>query len=229
VTISIKALLDEFDGEVGAAIASYYAWKTLRDRIATDREILDALNHNPRSWTLFMHTLQLTFFVTLGRIFDRTKGTFTVHRFLAVCKSNVAEFSAAAFEARRIAENHGRRPDYMDGWMRTYYAARPADFEALEAAAVPYANRFRVIYKPIRDKLMAHRDTQSIGAAGMLFAATEIGEVEAMLTFLNSVWGVVRELYLNGRKTSLSDHRIKRAAATEADIDSLLRRIAAAP
>ncbi len=78
-------LLDDFDGEIGAAIASAYAWKTLRNLAATEEPIMTALNRNARSWNLIMHALQLTFFVTLGRIFDRRKDTFTIDRFLKEC------------------------------------------------------------------------------------------------------------------------------------------------
>jgi AbiU2 len=223
----VRDLLNEFDAEIGAAIGSFHAWKAINQLAAMAREIHRGLNANARFWNLFLHTCQVTLFVTLGRIFDRTRGTFTVHRFIADCKARVGEFTPASFEARRTAENHGVRPDYLDDFMQTYYAAQAKDFDALEKEVAPYATRFEAIYKPIRDNLMAHRSANAGELTDDLFGATEIHEVEKVLEFLHRVWAVVNELYLNGRKTGLTGHRYRRGETMEADIESLLLRVAA--
>jgi hypothetical protein len=224
---NVRDLLNEFDAEVGAAIGSFHAWKAVNQLAAMDAPIHRGLNANARSWNLFLHACQVTLFVTLGRVFDRTRGTFTVHRFLADCKARIGEFTPLSFEARRTVENHGARPDYLDGFMRTYYAARATDFDSLESAVAPYAKRFEAIYKPIRDNLMAHRSANAAELTDNLFGATEIIEVEKLLEFLHRVWAVVNELYLNGRKTTLADHRYRRGETMEADIESLLKRVTA--
>jgi len=226
---TVQELLDEFDAELAAAIGSFHSWKAVNQLAAMRPELLRTLNANARSWNAIMHSHQVTLFVVLGRIFDTNKGTFNVHKFLDGCKARVGEFSAASFETRRIAGSRGVRPDYLTEFMKNYYAARPKDFEELEEQVAAHAKRFKTVYKPIRDQLMAHRNANAKALSSDLFKATDLSEVEKMLAFLHRVWAVVNELYMNGRKTDLVSHRYRRGETLEGDMESLLQRIKVDP
>lgn len=67
------SLLKEFRGEVNVAATSFYAWKNINNLAANDQALFQALQRNALSWNIIAHALQITFFTSLGRLFDRDK------------------------------------------------------------------------------------------------------------------------------------------------------------
>ena len=65
----IKALLDEISGEIIVASQAFYAWKSIHNFASKDNTLHKAINSNALSWNIFLHSLQATFFISLGRFF----------------------------------------------------------------------------------------------------------------------------------------------------------------
>jgi AbiU2 len=222
----IESLIEEYRNEVATATAAYFAQKALNNLAVDDDNIYRALNDFALSWRIVRQALQTTFFVTLGRIFDRDNRSLTLQSLLSRCKTNLDDFRRPALEARRIREAHGKRPEYLDNYLRNAYEPVVADFEAIERAAVPFENSYQAIYQPIRHKLIAHRDLATLKIRDDLFGATNIGEIEAILEFLHRVERVVAELHTNGRKTELRHYKITLNQRVTEDLAKMLKKLA---
>ncbi|MDF3831445.1 hypothetical protein P3W85_00485 [Cupriavidus basilensis] len=224
---AIEELLKEYRGEVNVAASSFYAWKNINNLAANDTALFQALQRNALSWNLIVHALQIAFFSALGRLFDRDKRSLTARTFISQCEVALSQFSKPALEARRLASNHGVRPDYLDGYLLGVYEPVAADFQALADAIGPWEAVYNTNYQPIRNKLIAHKDVATIGGKDSLFAKTKIEEVEAILEILHQVAAVVEQLFNNGRLTNLIDHKLREEEYVRRDLESLLRKVAA--
>ena len=224
---NVEIMLNEYRNEFNRAASSYFAWKVLAELPASDDRVLSALNHNADSWILIRHSLQTTFIVALGRIFDADPKSFTVCLFLETCKSEIGQFSKQEFEARRTRDNRGRRPDYLDAYMSNVYEAVESDFDALLKLANDQATIYNNKYKPIRHKIVAHKDLTTFLSDSDLYAATNLGEIETMLETLYRVECVVRDLLGNGEKKVLESYAFDRKQYIVEDLSSLLRTLTA--
>ncbi|VVE07867.1 hypothetical protein [Pandoraea cepalis] len=223
---AIEELLKEYRGEVNVTASSFYAWKSINSLAAHNPTLFQALQRNALSWNLIAHSLQITFFSAFGRLFDRDKRSLTARTFISKCEAAIDQFSKPAFEARRLASNHGVRPDYLDGYLPGVYEPVTADFQTLAAAITPCEAVYKTNYQPIRHKLIAHKDMATIGGKDALFAKTNIGEVEAIIEVLYQVAEVVEQLFNNGRRTNLVDHKLREEEYIRQDLESLLRKLA---
>lgn len=182
---AVEVLLKEYRGDVNIAASSFYAWKTINNLAANDQEVFHALNRHALSWRIIAHSLQVTFFAALGRIFDRDARSVTVHGLLAVCKKEIAQFSKPALEARRLKEANGVRPEWLSDYLEEVYEPVTTDFDALAQIASQHEWTYTSKYQPIRHKVIAHKDLATIGFRDALFSKTNIAEVEKILQFLH--------------------------------------------
>jgi hypothetical protein len=218
---TVEDLIHEYRNEVSIAASSFYAWKSIHNLAASDNEIFQVLNTNALSWNVILHSLQITFFITLGRLFDEDNRSLTVNTFISRCQNGIAQFSKSAFEARRIEDAHGVRPEYLDDYLQGVYEPVAADFIALAQSVSPHETIYNNNYKSIRHKLIAHKDFATIESKHALFAKTDIGEIEEILQFLHQIERVVAELHINGRKTNLNEHALAEERYIHEDLKKL--------
>jgi hypothetical protein len=223
---TVEALLKEYRDEVNIAVSSFFVWKNLNNIASANREMLRAINANALSWCMIAHSLQVTFFVAFGRIFDRDNRSLTLNTFLRFCRDNVGEFSKRALEARRLRDAGASRPEWLDDFLKGAYEPIEADILALQSAAAPHKAIYRANYEPIRHKIIAHKDLATIGASDSLFQKTNIAQVQGVLEFLHQVVGVVTEWLSNGRKTALTDHRLDEETYVREHLEKLLSKLA---
>lgn len=217
---SIEAIFTHYRNEVHLVTHSFYVWKSINNLTAADKGYLSALNKTPMSWQVITHSLQCTFFICLGRIFDKDKDSFAIYNLLRECKENVAEFSKTALRARKCGG--GPEPEWLDEYMVSTYEPCIDDFAYLEAEVEKWEGIFRTIYKPLRHKIFAHKDLKYIEDASLLFSKTNIGEIEEMLCFLHAVERYVWELLHNGRKCDLTDFEQEEEDRVRRDVQTLL-------
>ena len=95
--------INRLDRELHVAGSAYFAWKEINNRAASDNLVLRGLNEHADFWNIALHSLQSTFFLGIGRLFDSDKVSFSVDWLLKLCADNVAEFSRpAAGESRSL-------------------------------------------------------------------------------------------------------------------------------
>ena len=224
---SIEELLREYQSDVNLASSSFYAWKYINNLAANNPASFQALQRNALSWNIFAHSLQVAFLSALGRLFDRNARSLTARTFISKCAAAQGQFSKSEFELRRLTSNHGVRPEYMDEYLSDFYEPVAADFKILSDAITVWDAVYHANYQPIRNKLIAHKDFSTIGIKDSLFAKTDIGEIENILQVLHQVAAFVEQLFINGRRTNLVDHKLREEEYIRKDLENLLRKLAA--
>jgi hypothetical protein len=220
---STEAMLTHYRNEVHLATNSFYVWKSINNVAAEDKSYITALNRTPLSWQVITHSLQCTFFIGLGRIFDRDKDSFSIYNLLKGCTENIAEFSRPALRARKCGDEP--EPKWLDEYMASTYEPSADDFVCLDAEVEKWSEIFKSIYKPLRHKIFAHKDIKYLDEAHLLFSKTNIGEIEEMLGFLHAIDRYIWELLHNGRKCDLNDFVQDEEERVRLDVKSLLESI----
>jgi hypothetical protein len=194
-------------GDVEVAIKTNYAYLKIHNLAARDRAIFDRYQRDAHFWTLSTLSLQTTFFIAFGRIFDHRRDSFSIHKVVDATIANPAFFSKdALLRRRRRLNNGGLDPDWLD-FVNQAWEPTTADLEPLRTALIPHYERFKVIYQPIRHKYFAHRGTDNQQAISELFSQTRISDVSEILGFLHTLIWSIQELANSARVPDLNDRR----------------------
>jgi len=84
----IDDILKEIDKEITVAAQAFFAWKSIHNIASKDKIIKKAINENASSWNIFLHSLQATFFIAIGRIFDTNPQSCSIHLLFRQCKNS---------------------------------------------------------------------------------------------------------------------------------------------
>jgi hypothetical protein len=205
-------------GDVEVAIKSNYAYLKIHNLAAGDRDIFDRYQRDAHFWSLNSLSLQTTFFIAFGRIFDHRRDSFSIHKVVESTIANPAFFSKSALrERKRQSSNiNGPDPDWLVEYVDQAWEPTTADLEPLRTALVPHYDRFRAIYQPIRHRYFAHRGMDDQQAISALFGQTLIGDVTEILGFLHTLLWVIQEIAWNARRPDLTNRT---------DYDNWVRRL----
>ena len=195
----IEELYKEFQSELNTACWSFYTWKNIHNIAAGDKKVHHALNRNPLSWTIILYSLQSTFFITIGRLFDTDGRSFSVHTFLKQCIENVDQFSKDALRKRRTKGFEADKPSWLDEFIEKSYQPNKEDFLKLKGEVSKRQKRYELIYRPIRHKVFAHKEFKEIKCIDELFKKAKIGEMQDLLSFLYQIERIIFQLLYNGR------------------------------
>lgn len=220
----LELIFDMFHQELTLACQAFFAWKSVHNLSSGDRKIYDAINGNVLSWNLILHSLQATFFITLGRIFDTNPNSFSVHKVFRCCKKEINQFNKESLRARRL-KNAKEIPNWLDDYINDAYEAKVSDFNKLKKDVYKMQRTYEDIYRPIRHKIFAHKDTDHLSNSGGLFKETTIGQVEIILKTLYQAKMVIRSLYDNGRLRRRESFEFKEEEYVYKDIKSLLSKL----
>jgi hypothetical protein len=197
----------EYCDEVHKILATYLFWRIIQNKTTSENELLSALNRTPLSWILIRHSLQITLFITLGRIFDDNNNAFRVDDLLKCCIEEISAFSRENLRLRKIADQNGNEPEWLTDYIKNSYEPVEEDFNRLRSEVAKRRNRFKDVYRPIRHKLIAHNDKAYLDKADELWAETNIGELEEIIWFLNDLKGALFDAFQNGRKPELTGRK----------------------
>jgi hypothetical protein len=211
----------EYCNEVHMILASYLFWRMIQNRAASEEDLLYALNRTPLSWIFTRHSLQVTLFITLGRVFDIDNDAFSVDDLLKCCIEEIDIFSLENLRSRKIADQKGKEPDWLDEYINKSYQPVEDDFQRLRGEVTKRRKLFESAYRPIRHKLIAHKDKDYLDNKDELWAKTNIKELEEIIWFLYDLQETLFDTYHNGRKPELKD-REPNLKSYESDFSSLL-------
>jgi hypothetical protein len=221
----IERLSQHFREEFATAAHAFFLWKGINNCAAGDREIYRGINEQALSWNTITHSLQTTFFIALGRLFDTDEDAFSVHSYLRSCIDNIDQFSDAELRKRKISGNNGRVPEWLDEYMKDAYVPTANDFQRLRGDLSKRQKQYEEIYRPIRNQIFAHKDADSMETVESLFGKTRIDQIEELLSFLYQIQEVVWQLLMNGRKTSVGDFAFTEEDHVVDDVRELLGRL----
>jgi hypothetical protein len=196
-------------GDIETAIKSNVTYLTIHRLAAENVDIFDKYNRFAEFWMLNAYSLQTTFFVTFGRIFDTRRDVYSVHKVVEDTIANPSLFSKSALRDRK--RKASRISDVDPGWLVEYidnaWEPTRADLETLRVALAPNYAKFKTIYQPIRHQVFAHKSIQNDKAIVTLFEKTLITDVQDILRFLHTLFWAIWEMAWNGKRPDVADFR----------------------
>jgi hypothetical protein len=189
--------------EIDSVAIIYHTLEELNRLAGEDEAVRNVLNIDALFWLAHRHSSQATMFITLGRIFDPDDENYSIQRLVNATLGNIALFSRARLEKRKLKDNPGKRPEWLDYYLEnSWYPAEANDLRHLKKALAPHKKRFDEIYRPIRHTI-AHRIMTEDQAGQKYFSKTNREEVGTLIDFLRDLVGVLTNLYWNGHKPEL--------------------------
>jgi hypothetical protein len=194
-------------GDVETAIRSNFTYLTIHRLAAENEEIYHKYNRFGEFWMLNAYSLQTTFFVTFGRIFDTHKDVYSIQKVVNSTVANPHFFSKTALRERKrdASKIVGPDPQWLVEVEGIAWEPTRGDLEPLKAALTPHYEKFKTIYQPIRHQVFAHKSIQDEKAIEALFSKTLIADVAEILRFL--LFWAVWEMAWNGKQPDLTDFR----------------------
>ena len=221
----IEELYKEFQSELNIACWSFYTWKNIKNIAVDDKKVYHALNRNALSWNIILYSLQSTFFITIGRLFDIDGKTFSVHTLLRACIENIDQFSKDALREKKIKSSETDKLPWLDEYIEKSYQPNKKDFLKLKGEVSKRQKRYESIYKPIRHKIFAHKELKEIKHVDELFRKAKIGEMQDLLCFLYQIERIIFQLLYNGRLMNIGDFTFNKEEFVIKDIAGLLDKI----
>ena len=216
----IEELHQAYSLEVQIACQAFYAMKNLHTSPFHDKNIHRRMNRNARSWNIITHSLQVTTFITLGRIFDESGDSHSVHSLLNHCMRKRHEFSRGWLYRRKIRDGFDEK--VARDYVRDKHPPCKVFFKRLKKTKTAYMGLYRSFYQPIRHNVFAHKIALSIEDSQRHFNQTSIAGIEDILCFLFQLDRIIWELINNGRMTDLCDHNCIEGNLIEKDVRKLL-------
>ena len=192
---------DDFEiirNEVDRAIEAFYTYIFVHRISYENRKIYFAMNRNPTFWNINLYSLQTTFFITMGRIFDDGKDAHSVHKLVSSALANPEFFSKNSLTKRKTKGNE--KPTWLDEYLKDVYEPGVSDLKKIKNQLKPYRRKFNESYRNIRNNIFAHTIIKDSKAASKLFGKTNILEVENILYVLKDLLETLWQLYNNGRR-----------------------------
>ncbi|MDD5014550.1 MAG: hypothetical protein PHW73_05545 [Atribacterota bacterium] len=223
--VEIEELYKEFEKQLNIACQSFYAWKNIKKIAAEDNRVYHALNRNALSWNIILYSLQSTYFIAIGRLFDLNRKTFSVHSFLREYIENIGQFSKDALRERRIKGSEADKLPWLDEYVEKSYQPNKEDFLKLKGEVSKRQKRYETIYKPIRNKIFAHNELKEIKSIDELFRKVMIDETQDILCFLYQIEMIMHDILYNGRLMNVGDFTFNEEEFVMKDIAGLLNKI----
>lgn len=188
-------------GEVNTAIECFYTYIEIHNYAAEDKNIFRRLNEDATFWNIQLYSLQASFFIALGRIFDNGPDTHSIHKLLAATVAHPEYFSK---DSLAIRKSEGKqRPAWLDDYLMDVFEPQASDLRALKKALSPHRAKFKSVYGDIRDYVFAHKILKDKEKVSELFGKTQIKDIDEMLYFFYDLIEVIFQLFHNGRKPEL--------------------------
>ena len=165
------------------------------------QENCNKINRDGYFWEGQLYALQTTWFIALGRLFDR-RG-YSVHRFLVPTVAQKGLFTKAALGKRKRTAAQEDNPEWLDQYLKTAWEPTTQDLQNIAASIGTAEARWRRAYKPIRNKVFAHQDLSV--SVGELFGQTRVADIENILHDLNRIQIAIYQLLENGQQQWIAD------------------------
>lgn len=209
----------EYEDELNIAIGSFLFWEILNSRKIISQKMLNEMNETPIAWNFIRYSLFVNYILALGRIFDTDGDAFSIDNLLKTCIEEIDVFSKEQLRKRKTASRFGSKR--VDEQVSVAFEPTEKDFHVLRSEVSKRRKIFQDVYRPIRHKIIAHKDLDHIGNSDALFVNTNVDEISDIMEFLYSLQMALFGLYQNGRQLDLGAHKINREHYTN-DFKKLL-------
>jgi hypothetical protein len=216
--------------DVAAAIKSHNMYLTIYNLKAAEEQIQGKISRYPEFWTMTLFSLQTTFFISFGRVFDDRADSLSIQKLIDFVSTFPPVFSKPRLLARKRFDHRivGDDPEWLVEYVRAAWEPERVDLEALRTALRPHRDKFKEIYDPIRNKVYAHRSKEDAAAVYSLFGRTLVGDIELILRFLHTLLWAIQEMACDGRRpdlTNVSDYE-RYVRDLRAETEAFIRQLA---
>ena len=198
-----KRDFDVMSNQITAARQVFYTYIEINKFGDEGKESYNKLNRDGHFWSVQLYALQTTCFIILGRIFDRTKGAYSIHDFLASTVTYPDFFSKRALAERKRTAARQAEPEWLGDYLKSAWEPGKADLAKLRSIIATSVKKWDKIYKPIRDKIFAHNHTK--GSVDALLQGALIGDIVEILHDLNKILIHIFQMLENGREYWISN------------------------
>lgn len=193
--------LEVFRTEAQAGAQFLYAYLSLNSIISEKKKAYREINKTPLFWNTTMGSLQMSFFIVLGRIFDQNS-THNIDRLIKIAQENRDIFSKKAF-AKRRKKDSPNADEWIDDYLKSVYEPIAKDFRELRKKVKEFRKIYETNYRDIRHKIYAHKEVSDAEDVQKLFSKTNIRELQRVFVFVNGLYEALWRLLHNGRKPVL--------------------------
>jgi hypothetical protein len=193
--------LEVFRTEAQAGAQFLYAYLSFNSIISENKKTYREINKTPLFWNTTMGSLQTSFFIVLGRIFDQNS-MHNVDRLIKIAQENSNIFSKEAL-AKRKKKDSPNADEWIDDYLKDVYEPTSKDFRELRKKVKEFRKIYETNYKDIRHKIYAHKEISDVEEVQKLFSKTNIRELQRVFVFVNALYEAMWQLLYNGRKPVL--------------------------
>ena len=193
--------LEVFRTEAQAGAQFLYAYLSFNSIINEKKKTFREINKTPLFWNTTMGSLQTSFFIVLGRIFDQNS-TYNIDRLIKIAQENRDIFSKKAL-AKRKKKDSQNADEWLDDYLKDVYEPKAKDFRELRKKVKEFRKIYETNYRGIRHKIYAHKEVSDAEEVQKLFSKTNIRELQRVFVFVNALYEALWQLLYNGRKPVL--------------------------
>ena len=212
-----------FNRDVEIAVRVFFLWKGIYDILSKNNEALNALERNTLAWNTIIHSLQCTFFISLGRLFEGDE-TISADKFLRTCIDNIDEFSKNSLRNRKIIQ-YGGKHEWLGLYMNNIYEPKIKDFDKLIDNLAKRKALYIKTYRPIRHKIITHLNIATINNLGSFLGKEKIEELQDFLLVMYQIDRVIFHLLFNGKLYPIDSFTLEEDSPILKDIEGLLKNI----
>ena len=193
--------LEVFRTEAQAGAQFLYAYLSFNSIVSEKKKTYREVNKTPLFWNTTMGSLQTSFFIVLGRIFDQNS-THNIDRLIKIAQENRDIFSKEAL-AKRKKKDSTNADEWIDEYLKGIYEPTAKDFRELRKKVKEFRKIYETNYRDIRHKIYAHKEVSDAEDVQKLFSKTNIRELQRVFVFVSALYEAMWQLLYNGKKPVL--------------------------
>ena len=181
---------------------AHYTGAYINEAAKQSPVVIERLNHNARFWNYQIDSLQCSFFMALGRLFDPSSDALTMAKLLNLfgqqCDTLLSR-AALAKRKRQAGLSHDAVAEYMAG-----VTADPRKvLKRLRKYLAPARELYNVKYLDVRNKVFGHAVAHHTFQTDILYSQTNFIEVDQLLYEIHEVLAGLFQLMHDGDERTL--------------------------
>ena len=157
---------------------------------------------------------------------DTDPRSYSIHRLLREMIKHPEYFTRKALASRKRGLPPGPDPEYLADYLVGVFEPDKVALKKLEAALKPIMAKYEQTFKPIRNKLYAHRDILDSAEINALVSGGLTVDLEEILHFLHDLLECIFKLIYHGIEPELGhstySYRTRAKVAVEGALKQLL-------
>lgn len=203
--IQFEKELEIYRTEFGASIQFLYSFLILDEIASNNKKILKLINQAPLFWLSIRASLLCSTLISIGRIFDQNTCQ-NLDRLIGMAQKNINIFSKKSLGLRKQGTTMNA-PSWLQDYLNDVYVPKHDDFRKFRTHIHKWRRIYAEKYRDIRHKIYAHLEIADKEKQNELFSKTKVKELQRMVTFMQSLYDALWQLYFNGRKPVLRSRR----------------------